>query len=128
MFCSLRRFLLIVLMLAIPFQGVAASVMSVAMAGHGHTARHAHAVQQKSAACHQAASASQSGMPDGINHSLDLSGKLKICASCCSIASQAVTSVPAHIPGAGEVYASWLIHEPQGVIPEGLERPPRLIS
>jgi len=128
MFCSLRRFLLIVLMLAIPFQGVAASVMNVAMAGHGHTVRHAYAVQQEAAACHEAASTSLSGMPDGMTHFPDLSGKLKICGSCCSIASQAVTSVPVYIPEAGEVYAAWVIHEPQGFIPEGLERPPRLIS
>jgi hypothetical protein len=129
----LRCFVMCLVMLTLPFQGASAAVMAMSMAtdeaGMVMPQQHDMPGMQMSG-CHDDMSAMSDGMAghqSGHDHSLP--AKTKVCGNCCSgvMLDALQMSAPAQ-PLAGNVYLSWSSLEPKGIVPEGLERPPRLNS
>lgn len=135
----LRCFVMCLVMLTLPFQGASAAVMVMSMAtdeaGMAMPQQHDMPGMQMSG-CHDEMSAmsAMSSMSDGMadhqpGHDHSLPAKTKVCGNCCSgvMLDALQMSAPAQ-PIAGNVYLSWSSLEPEGIVPEGLERPPRLNS
>ncbi len=116
----LRHCLLLMLMLTIPVQGVSAALMA-AMGPH-----HESGMTQSAVSCHEDASAMADSSPHLPGKPVPAKGK--VCSTCCAgvmAASEVVlhpVARPARHFGASERPS------PEGVIPAGLERPPRRLS
>lgn len=131
----IRCFLACLLMLTLPFQGVAAAAMAMSMASDeaGMAMQHEGMAGMngvQAPACHDqmpGMSAVQADQQPVQEHGTP--AKFKVCGNCCvGVMLGALQAPAALLPVAGDVYASWPDLDPEGVIPEGLERPPRQIS
>jgi len=138
----LRCFVVCLVMLTLPFQGASAAVMAMSMAtdeaGMAMPQQHNMPGMQMSG-CHDEMSAMSAissipGMSGGMadhpsGHDHGLPAKTKVCGNCCSgvMLDALLMSTPAQ-PLVGNVYLSWSSLDPEGIVPEGLERPPRLNS
>jgi hypothetical protein len=129
----LRCFVMCLVMLTLPFQGASAAVMAMSMAtdeaGMAMPQQHNMPGMQMSG-CHDEMSTMSGGMADHQSgHDHGLPGKTKVCGNCCSgvMLDALQMSTPVQLR-AGNVYLSWSSLDPEGIVPEGLERPPRLIS
>ncbi len=118
---ALRHCLLLMLMLTVPVQGVSAALMA-AMGQH-----HESGMTQSAISCHEDGAAMAD---DSSPHPLGkpAPAKSKVCSTCCAgvmAASEVVlhpVARPARHFGASERPS------PEGIIPDGLERPPRRLS
>ncbi|MEN9490228.1 MAG: hypothetical protein RJA63_677 [Pseudomonadota bacterium] len=127
----LRLFLLSMLMLTLPLQGVSAAVMAMQMENVPAQAEHFSTVAVAYSGCHEMAGMQmdagmpQDHAPQGDHHP----AKTKACGSCCTGAMLGAIDLPAiAAPTGRDRYFAQLSLEPKGFIPDGLERPPRRIS
>lgn len=131
MFRILRCLVVCLLMLTLPFQGAAAAVMAMSMAGdEAGMAMQQDMPGMQMAGCHDEMPGMSGAMVDSHQpaHDQDQPAKVKVCGNCCSSAMDALQVPLAVLPMAGNAYLAWPSLEPEGIVPEGLERPPRQIS
>lgn len=131
-----RTFLLCLLMAALPLQGLAAVLQaacgpahhdlaaqagqvhqeSVQAHGHGHDLGHIHAME----------STLQQDLPD------DAAGSASTCSACAVCSASAVALPSAAAPGFADFAPGLALAAPtpllSGVVPAGLERPPKTAS
>jgi hypothetical protein len=116
-----RAFLMWMVMLAVPLQGIAATTMLLCGPGHGgashasaEPATHVHGDHRDADAADETSG-------------LETKGKCSACASCCSAVAllAGLPTLPAAEPAAGPRAAV----EPgfEGVVADGLKRPPRTV-
>ncbi|MES2105298.1 MAG: hypothetical protein V4634_14855 [Pseudomonadota bacterium] len=120
-----RLFLLCMLILAIPVQGLAAATMLYCGTEHHHTmvGDHDHDAQDQH---HHDAAATMSGQSHGdastAKHAID---KCSSCAACCIGAAMLTASVNPAIPHPSSEKIDLVFSSHAGHISDGLERPPR---
>lgn len=128
----LRCLVVCLVMLTLPFQGAAAAVMAMSMAGdEAGMAMHQDMPGMQMAGCHDEVPGMSAAMVDSHQpaHDHGLPAKVKVCGNCCSgVMLDALQAPLTMLPMAGHAYRDWPGIEPEGIVPEGLERPPRLIS
>lgn len=123
----LARLLLICLLgLTLPVQGIAAALMALHDSAAQTSAVSASAMESCHATPHAQSDAEAGHQPDtGGTHDLD---KFKRCGSCCVAVVAILATAPELFPQARDRF---LVARPlatKGFIPDGLERPPRLVS
>jgi hypothetical protein len=126
----LARLLLICLLgLTLPVQGIAASLMALQVRAP-QTSLSMETTAAPMADCHTG----HTGLPEATDHGQPGSGsasdmaKLKTCGSCCAAAMAILAAVPALLPPLPERFVAAHVPAREGVIPDGLERPPRFLS
>jgi hypothetical protein len=119
---TFRLFLVCLLILALPAQGVSAAVMALQMSESPAQASHA-----GMESCHAHLQAANNSAADHAAHGSPV--KAKACSSCCSGAILSSSEAPAlSAPLGRDAYRSIASPAPKGHIPDGLERPPRAVS
>lgn len=124
-----RLLLVCLLSLTLPVQGIAAALMAV-NDGALQTSLSPEAAASPMAGCHTG----HTGQPEATDHGQPGSGsasdlaKLKTCGSCCAAAMAILAAVPALLPPLPERFVAAPVPAREGVIPDGLERPPRFLS
>lgn len=128
----LRCLVMCLVMLTLPFQGAAAAVMAMSMAGdEAGMAMQQDMPGMQMSGCHDEMPGMSGAVVDSHQpaHDHGLPAKVKVCGNCCSGAMLDALLAPKPAqPLAGNTYLNWPDLEPEGIVPEGLERPPRLIS
>ncbi|HTD05510.1 hypothetical protein [Undibacterium sp.] len=130
-----RLFLLCLLMLAIPIQGIAAATMLFCEAGHHHAAaeqgeplqhqhRHHHDADAKA---DQADQADQISSAAGHHQSLAkmVKDKCSSCAACCIGAALVTAFADSAISSPSSEKIDLVFSSHLGHVSDGLERPPR---
>lgn len=134
MYRLFRTFLVALLMLALPLQGVSAAVMAMSMERGTASMAEAAVEPEYMTSCHDMDMADMAQADHGMAASHTPGGqidhhmpaKLKVCGTCCvGVMFGASTGVQVPAPLGATVYLSLNLIEPLGFIPDGLERPPR---
>lgn len=138
----LRRFIVAVLVvIAVPLQGVAATTMQfcapdrvtiVHVAATTNAVSFAtgdphrgHAMHDASAAMSAAGEASAAGHPAHAGHAPEAKSKRSVCASCCAAAAMPASAIVFVAGAAGHVFAAPASIGAPAFLTAGLERPPR---
>jgi hypothetical protein len=134
----IRRFLLWLLMLAIPLQGIAASTMLHCEPSHARqqvaveAAAHDHALHQAASAAHShdqhhadagdTVAHSEAHSPGSADHQ---KAKCSVCASCCSGVAIVAAPLTTAVAEPHESYTVFLATDFEPVFVAGPKKPPR---